>query len=288
MIKEFSKQIRSYTLQHQIWKQEKVGKKKRLNNYIARAPKQLVPTVQMLFADLISPQELLQLVNIISSEPGSTDDEIMYDASLISKYPTCKHAVHKLTKSEFNKDVIIQLNIVSTSGVQKSIICPERIHISGQYYIKAASLFRLEVPAGPDAASSGHYISQVEMGGKVYLCDDIQISISQDGFQKNRLKHSDKYYNPFVLFYSKQPAILITPGIETSSLFNLHSVQPQTTERCDPPWSTNTRSVHPTRNPLPPSQNNFRAPSSASASSSVSGVSNNTSSTSSHNGSRNS
>ena len=54
MIKEFSKQIRSYTLQHQIWKQEKVGKKKRLNNYIARAPKQLVPTVQMLFADLIS------------------------------------------------------------------------------------------------------------------------------------------------------------------------------------------------------------------------------------------
>ena len=60
--------------------------------------------------------------------------------------------------------------------------------------------------------------------GKVYLCDDIQISISQDGFQKNRFKHSDKYYNPFVLFYSKQPAILITPGIETSSLFNLHSV----------------------------------------------------------------
>ena len=114
------------------------------------------------------------------------------------------------------------------------------------------------------------------------------ISRSQDGFQKNRLKHSDKYYNPFVIFYSKQPAILITPGIETSSLFNLHSVQPQTTERCDPPWSTNTRSVHPTRNPLPPSQNNFRAPSSASASSSVSGVSNNTSSTSSHNGSRNS
>ena len=50
----------------------------------------------------------------------------------------------------------------------------------------------------------------------------------------------------------------------------------------------NTRSVHPTRNPLPPSQNNFRAPSSASASSSVSGASNNTSSTSSHNGSRNS
>ena len=115
MINEFSKQIRSYTLQHQIWKQEKVRKKKRPNNYIARAPKQLVPTAQMLFVDLLSPQEVLQLVNIISSEPGSTDDEIMYDASLISKYPTCKHAVHKLTKSEFNKDVIIQLNIVSTS-----------------------------------------------------------------------------------------------------------------------------------------------------------------------------
>ena len=151
----------------------------------------------------------------------------MYDSSLISKCPTCKHAVHKLTKSEFNKDVIIQLNIVSTSGVQKSITCPERIHISGQYYIKTASLFRLEVPAGLDAAYSGHYISQVEMGGKVYLCDDIQISISQDGFQKTRFKHSDRYYNPFVLFYSKEPAILITPGIETSSLSNLHSVQPQ-------------------------------------------------------------
>ena len=230
----------------------------------------------MLFADLISPQEVLQLVNIISSEPVSTDDEIMYDSSLISKCPTCKHAVHKLTKSEFNKDVIIQLNIVSTSGVQKSITCPERIHISGQYYIKTASLFRLEVPAGPDAAYSGHYISQAEMGGKVYLCDDIQISISQDGFQKTRFKHSDRYYNPFVLFYSKEPAILITPGIETSSLSNLHSVQPQTSECRDPPRSTNTRSVHPTHNPLPPSQN--CAPSSASASSSVSGVSNNTSS----------
>ena len=56
MINEFSKQIRSYTLQHQIWKQVKVGKKRRQNNYIARAPKQLVPTVQMLFADLLSPQ----------------------------------------------------------------------------------------------------------------------------------------------------------------------------------------------------------------------------------------
>ena len=107
----------------------------------------------------------------------------MYDASLISKYPTCKHAVHKLTKYEFNKDVIIQLNIVSTSGVQKSIICPERIHISGQYYIKAASLFRLEVPAGLDAASSGHYISQVEMGEKF-----IFVMISRSQFLKMDFK----------------------------------------------------------------------------------------------------
>ena len=129
-----SKQIRSYTLQHQVWKQEQVGKKKRpVNNYIARAPKQLVATAQMLFA-----QELLQLVNIISSEPGSTDDEIMYDASLISKYPTCKHAVHKLTKSGQYSYSTAEQAYHQFINQNQGMICPPAIRMPLFFYMNCA------------------------------------------------------------------------------------------------------------------------------------------------------